>query len=105
MKWTIKQITPMITVGKKDTPKCTVIIEELKEEYPNSLAIDVLWDSKIDLLQSFNVWDVVTIEYNTRANEYKDRWFNNITLWRIQKEQPQTKAPANDLEDDEDLPF
>ena len=77
-------------VGANQLPKQTIVLEEVEGwKYPNTLAIEFFKD-KIELLNGLNVGDIVTVDYNTKANESKTqpgRWFNSISAWKLNKNQ------------------
>jgi len=108
----ITKITPEVTVGQKELPKITFVIEDVgeMEDYKrNSIAVDVLGD-KTELIKQFNEWDVVRVGLNFKSNEYNDRIYNRITARRIDAADADgssdkgSAAPAA-AKNDEDLPF
>jgi hypothetical protein len=91
-------ISAETTVGQKELPKISFVIEERSDrEFKNSLMIDLLGD-KIDLIKSFKEGDSVKVFLNYRAREYDGRWFNSIGAWKI--EPLEGSSAASD-----DLPF
>lgn len=90
--------------------KQTVIIQEDKDQYPDSIAID--WFNK-DL--NFEVGDTIDVQFNCKANEYQGKFYNGISAfnWSILESKPKTpayqppvyeQAPPTSQESD-DLPF
>jgi len=91
-------------VWQNNLKKLTFVIEENSDkEYKNSFAVDLFWD-KVELIKSYKVWDVVKLGMNFRAKEYKDRWFNSISAWKIDALNWWQKASVEKTDDD-DLPF
>ena len=94
--------TSEIKVGKKEMPKVTLVVSENEHTGDNayrnnSIAIDFLWD-KVDLIKDIIEDDLVTVSYNTKATEYNDRVYNNITGRKID-------ITEKKEETDENLPF
>lgn len=88
-------------VGKNNLRKRSFVVEEAGDkEYKSSLAIDLLKD-RVEMLDGYNVGDVVKVSVNFRANEYNGKYFNSISAWRIEKSDGTSAAP----EADDDLPF
>jgi hypothetical protein len=88
------------TVGQKELPKISFVIEENSDrEFKNSLMIDLLGD-KTEMIKAFKEGDSVKVFLNYRAREYDGRWFNSIGAWKI--ESLGSSAPASN---DDDLPF
>jgi hypothetical protein len=88
-KWPEEQIKP-------DLVKTILVIEEQKEEYPGTIAIDFMnqWAKQV---QGIEKGDIVEVEVNFRAREYSGKRYNSLKGWRINK--------INDSEAPEGLPF
>lgn len=98
----IIHIGEVITVGQNDLEKRTIVLEEVTDrEYPWGIAFDLLKD-KTSLIDPFKEGDVVKVSLNFRANysDKADRYFNNITAWRIDG----VNGGSSDEQED-DLPF
>jgi hypothetical protein len=51
-------------------------------------------------VNTYKVWEQVSVEYNAKANEYNEKWYNGLRLWKIEK------AGIDSVEDSSlDLPF
>lgn len=81
----VLHISGIETVGQNDTEKQTIVIEETGQEYPQSVAIDALND-KVQQLSGISEGDEVTAHFNLRVREGKDKWFQNVNLWKIEKQ-------------------
>lgn len=98
----ITHIIPTELVGEKQIAKAWLVLEEVKEQHPNSLYVDIFGD-KTEWLTNYNVWDIVEIEYNTKAREYNGKWYNSVSARQINKVNKETNvAPSYD---DWELPF
>ncbi|MDR0859976.1 MAG: DUF3127 domain-containing protein [Candidatus Peribacteria bacterium] len=92
-------ISEETTVGQKQLPKISFVIEENSErEFKNSLMIDLLGD-KTDLIKSYKEGDSVRVSLSYRAREYDGRWFNSIGAWKIES------LGSGSSSNDADLPF
>lgn len=85
--WKITYISAIEKVGANETEKLTFVLEQDNEEYPNSLSLDLFWE-KVEKMK-YKVGDVITAKYNTRAKEYKGRYFNNINARMLKWENVQ----------------
>jgi hypothetical protein len=98
-------------IEKKDsTPNGFEYVENIKFQ---------LTQDKCDSLDSFNVNDDITIQFNIRGKRWekngKVSYFNNLDAWRVEKQasvQTSTPPPAAasdippaELDETEDLPF
>jgi hypothetical protein len=93
-------ISEETTVGQKQLPKISFVIEENSDrEFKNSIMIDLLGE-KIDLIKAYKVGDGVRVFLNYRAREYDGRWFNSIGAWKIE-----SLGGGSSSSSDDDLPF
>ena len=92
--------------GQKGTwVKQNYVLIETEGSYPKSIAFDAF-------NKDFNlkVGDIVNVSINIESREYKDKWYTNISAWKVDVVggvQHEEVAPANnepELETD-DLPF
>ena len=84
----IKAITPPLEKKKKANgvayKVCQVVIEEIKDAYPNSFVISCI-DEKIEKLAGLQVGATVKVIFNCTAKEFKGSYFNNMTLYHISR--------------------
>jgi len=95
------------TVWQKQLEKQFIVIKEVEheEDYKNNaLAIDFLWD-KIDMLKEVEKWDIITVDYNTSVNEYKDKFYNSVRAWKVEVSKPDTSEGKFWESEEDDLPF
>lgn len=64
--------------------KQTLILEFEQGEFTNIIKIDFLGD-KVSLLNGFNVGQSLKVYFNIKAKEWNERYFNNVTAWRIEE--------------------
>ncbi len=85
-----------------------------QDQYPQDIKFESVKD-KVALVDALRPGQDVTVHFDVRGNEYKDRYYVNLVAWRIQTdaasaaEGPQDVPPADtDLPDslaDENYPF
>jgi len=98
---TIKSIGNLEQI--KQLKKKTVLIETTGK-YPQVVPVEFLND-KLDLLNTLKVGDDVEISINIRSNEYKGKYYINLSGWKLNSRVAETTTQAQmpDLEDN--LPF
>jgi len=120
----IKMIDETKTYGNNGFRKREVVVTT-EEQYPQHILVEFVQD-KTDLLNNFQVGQMVKISINLRGREWvnpqgETKYFNSIQGWRIENmEQASTEnpnippvppmeafEPADDVsdEDHDDLPF
>lgn len=88
---------------------------ETHDQYPKKCCFKVFGEDKI---KQFNIQmgAELTVSFDMDAHEYKDRWFNQINAWKVDRAQAeqasqaqaapaQTAAPKPAAQDDDDVPF
>lgn len=118
-----KLIEKFDTVVISDRFKKREFVIEIKESTPNGFEyVETikfqLTQDKCDSLDSFNVADDITIQFNIKGKRWekdgKVNYFNNLDAWRIEKQSnaqstppPATSAdiPPAELDETDDLPF
>lgn len=95
----IVSLSDVTTVGQNNTEKRTVVLEEIKEGYPDSIVLDVIgkW---VKGTNGLKVGDVVTASLSFKAKEYNGKWYNSVGAWRFEKSSS-TASIADDIDDDE----
>jgi|SRR5690606_15707452 len=119
----IKMIDETKTFGSNGFRKREVVVTT-EEQYPQHILVEFVQD-KCDLLNSYQVGQMVKISINLRGREWvnpqgETKYFNSLNGWRIENleeaqgggnvpPQPPIEAfePAEDYNEDEqdDLPF
>lgn len=91
-------------VSEKLTKRTFVV--ETAEQYPQSLLFEAIND-KTKLLDKFKVSQDVTVSFNLRGREYKGKYFNTLSVWRIVAGEGVSEQPVDvsAAPDDDDLPF
>jgi hypothetical protein len=71
------------TIGAKDFKKRLLVVQS-DEQFPQSLPIEFTQD-KTNLLDKFQINDLVKVSINLRGSEWKGKYYANIQGWRIDK--------------------
>jgi len=78
----------IIYIGATEYPtekfsKREVVLKTTDEQYPQELIMQVT-QNKCELLNKYNVGDVITVSYNLRGRKANnDKWYNTIEIWKI----------------------
>jgi hypothetical protein len=108
----IKVLAPESGTGQKPWVKQMFVIET-EGQYPKKVAFQA-WNDKCDLIP--NIGDQVTVSYNPESREYNEKWYTDLSVWKIEvsgRSQAKTAKKTEpvktglDLEtnEDDDLPF
>lgn len=92
--WKITYIWNIQEIWAKKYPKRVITIEEIEWDYQNSINLDAFWNHH-DIIAGNNckIWDVITAHFNSRCNEYKGRYYNTLSIYKLEKE---TSEVTND---------
>ena len=114
LKGTIQRILPMQSGTSKagnEWQKVEFVVEEVNAPHPDIVCISAMNDHVQELL-GFNAGDIVEVEFSCRCNDYNNRVYNSISLFKITKDgisapvQPQQQPiPLQEKEQGDDLPF
>lgn len=76
-----------------NTWKSQEFVIETHEQYPKHCVFRVFGE---DRLRDFDlkVNEEVTVSFDIDAHEYQGRWYNDITVWRVQRGIVDAGAPA-----------
>ena len=87
---------------------------ETKEQYNNKYSFELFKGADhVEHVNNFTkynkVGDEVTVEFNVNTNEWKDKFFTSLSVWKVEKAGQSTEQPtAEQMGDDSDisgLPF
>ncbi|MGB0291354.1 MAG: DUF3127 domain-containing protein [Luteolibacter sp.] len=79
---TIKLINDTQTFPSGFSKREFVITTE-HDKYPQDLKFEVVKD-RCDMLDEYEVGQKVQLNFDIRGNEYKDRYYVNLSCWKIQ---------------------
>ena len=91
--------------------KQTVIIQEEKDQYPQSIAIEAF--NKADEVKKIQVGSTCDVYFNVSAKEYQGRYFGSNGLWKFDNvvgseiitTVPSGTTPPTESPSDTTLPF
>ena len=87
---TIKVINDTQTFDSGFAKREFVITTE--DKYPQDIKLEFVKD-KVSELDAFDVGDQVTVAFNIRGNEYKERYYVNLSAWKISKAEGASTTP------------
>ena len=90
----IKVIMDLQTFDSGFTKREFVVTTQ--EQYPQDVKMELIRD-RTNLIEQFNVGDMITTSFNVRGNEYQGRYYVNLQAWRIAAAtaaQPEGAPPA-----------
>lgn len=110
----VKLIGEVQTFGSNGFRKRELVVTT-DEQYPQNIIIEFHQD-KTDLLNLYNLGDVVSVGINLRGREWinpqgEAKYFNSLQGWKIEKvgqNKPIESKPiqkTKNVEPDDDLPF
>ena len=75
--------------------KVEFVLTTNDEKYPQDVKFEIVQDKVDDFLKYNKVGSVVDVDFNVRGNEYKEKYYVNLTAWKVFKSQ--ASAPATDI--------
>lgn len=94
------------------------VVEYVDGSFPVQVCFSAWGQDKVQELGKYQVGDTVKVAFNIRGREYKDRWYNDLRIWRITPAgvpaaapvPPDNAAPAPGIDDmpadfGDDMPF
>ena len=106
----VKVIGETLTFGDKGFRKRELVVQT-EDQYPQFIQLEFVQD-KVEMLNTFNVGDKVSVDINIRGREWTSpdgvvKYFNTLQGWRITKMLGEINTtPATPvLETKENLPF
>jgi single-strand DNA-binding protein len=104
LKGKIKLIMDLQTFPSGFT-KREVVVTTSEDRYPQDIKLDCLKE-KTELLDNLNPGDPVVVHFDLRGREYNGRYFNDLTVWKIESGNSAKSegAPTPDFPVDSDAP-
>jgi len=72
-------------VQVSDKFKKREFIIQTDEKYPKKICFQLIND-RVDLIDPYMEGETVLVEYNPESKESNNRWFTNLTAWKIEKQ-------------------
>lgn len=88
--------------------KVNFVVTTLDDKYPQDISFDIMKDKVDDFIKYNKVGTLVDVDFNITGNEYKGKYYNNLSAWKVFKSEANKPAtdigvPAEEITDD--LPF
>tara|TARA_Y100000310_G_scaffold342736_1_gene447156 strand:+ start:168 stop:551 length:384 start_codon:yes stop_codon:yes gene_type:complete len=76
------------------------VITTVGDRYPQDIKLEMVKEKCAELDQ-LEIGDPVTVEFNIRGNEWKDKYYVNLQAWRLKKgDQDPNDLPVNTDEEE-----
>jgi Domain of unknown function (DUF3127) len=62
---------------------------ETEEQYPKKVVFDA-WNDTVDAIKQLQVGEKLKVHFRAESREYNEKWYTNLTAWRITKISEQT---------------
>lgn len=106
----IRSISPVEQVTEKLTKQ--VLVLTVGDKYPEPVPFEFVND-RCDALHGLQVGEQVTVYFNLRGREWKDRVYGSLSGWKVETTgtapknapAPRSQAPAQPVDIDPDLGF
>ena len=103
----VSEVEKGVSKNGKAWTKQFIVVEETDEEYPNSVKLDFFNKEELQNAEG----EMVTVEFNTRCNEFNGKYFQSCSGWNIttlSRVTPNATQPTTQpelLPENNDLPF
>lgn len=77
------------------------------DQYPQDVKFEIVQDKCDDFLKYNKVGKQVEVSFNVRGNEYKEKYYVNLSAWKVFGASAETKTAekVEEVEENLDLPF
>jgi len=65
----------------KPWEKQDFVIEEIEGNFPKRIAFTAF--NNPDIFNFIGLNDKVTVHFNAESKEFKEKWFTNLTIWKV----------------------
>lgn len=76
---------------------------ETEEQYPKKIVFNS-WNDTVDIIKNMTIGDKIKISFRAESREYNERWYTDLTAWKIVKiteqtitNEPTTNTPPGDI--------
>ena len=98
LKGKVIEVLPLVkgvSNSGKEWQKQIFAIEEIEGQYPKKVAFQGFGD-KCNLVSNLKVNQVITVHFNVESNKFKDNYFTNLSVWKIDFEGVTNGSNSND---------
>ncbi len=75
--------------------KVEFVLTTNDEKYPQDVKFEISQDKVDDFIKYNKVGSCVDVDFNVRGNEYKDKYYVNLSAWKVFKSD--ANKPATDI--------
>lgn len=75
--------------------KVEFVLTTNDEKYPQDVKFEISQDKVDDFIKYNKVGSSVDVDFNVRGNEYKDKYYVNLSAWKVFKSD--ANKPATDI--------
>ena len=106
----VKVLKEVTGEGKNGTWTKQNFVIETEDQYPKMVAFSA-WTKLAPMAKNLSIGDKVKIYFNPESREYNERWFTDLTAWRIETTSKSGSNPVKNVQvaendnDGSDLPF
>ena len=75
--------------------KVEFVLTTNDEKYPQDVKFEISQDKVDDFIKYNKVGSYVDVDFNVRGNEYKDKYYVNLSAWKVFKSD--ANKPATDI--------
>jgi len=79
----LPELTGTSQASGKTWRKQSFVIET-EEQYPKKAVFNA-WNDTVDAIKSLNIGEKIKINFRIESREYNERWYTDLTAWRIVK--------------------
>lgn len=80
--------------GSGKTWRKQAFVIETEEQYPKKVVFNG-WNDTVDAIKGLQVGEKIKINFRAESREYNERWYTDLTVWRIVKINEQTITGTN----------
>ncbi len=102
MTGTVKVVMDLMTFDSGFTKREFVVTT--KDQYPQDVKFETVRD-KVSLCDKLESGQEVTVHFDIRGNEFKDRFFVNLNAWRVEGGNASSSAPSKSSASHDDAPI
>lgn len=84
--------------------KRLLVVTDNDDKYPQEVPFEFTQDN-VDKLNAVKVGDTVDVSYNLKGNKWKEKWYANVTGWKVDVLSSSGGSPAAKSTSDKEAAF